>query len=63
VLSLVRKVLAGFLQIFRGITGRVWPFAASIGPDGGGLSAAAGCLPACARSGIRRGACRRWRLV
>ena len=45
-LSLVSEVLAGFLQIFRGIPGRVWSFAASIGPDWGGLSAAAGWLSA-----------------
>jgi hypothetical protein len=47
VLSLVSEVLAGFLQIFRGIPGRVWSFAASIDPDWGGLSAAAGWLSAC----------------
>jgi hypothetical protein len=50
-LSLVSEVLAGFLQIFRGIPGRVWSFAASIDPDWGGSSAAAGWLPACDRAG------------
>ena len=50
-MSLVGEVLAGFLQIFRGIPGRVWSFAASIDPDWGGSSAAAGWLPACERAG------------
>ena len=36
-LSLVSEVLAGFLQIFRRIPGRVWSFAASIDPDSLGL--------------------------